>query len=406
MFKNTYLFTTVIFFILLSCKSNVTVQQSETPLNTPHESTQIITGAQQTALYLPFLRGKKAGIVTNQTGIIQRKDGTHTSIVDSLLRRGVDIARIFSPEHGFRGKADAGESVENGVDKKTGLPVISLYGAHKKPKQKDYEGLDILLFDIQDVGVRFYTYISTLHYVMESAAQAGIPVIVLDRPNPNAMYIDGPVMKDELRSFVGMHPVPVLYGMSIGEYAKMINGEHWLEGGLLCDLTVIPVAHYKHSDPYILPVKPSPNLPNAKAVKLYPSLAFFEGTSISCGRGTDTPFQIFGDPDLPPDIYTYTFIPKPMPGAKHPKHSGKTCYGKALHNADPKGIELHWLLEAYKNHPDKTHFFNQYFDLLAGDREFKEQIILGYSAGDIKKTWKPGLEKFKKIRSKYLIYKE
>lgn len=410
--KNTYFFWVLTALFLISCKTNTqTPKVFQNPVK--KESIQLQVGAAQLEKYLPILKGKKVAVVGNQTSIIQHsvpdaigiRIQNYTHLIDTLLSLHIDIKKVFSPEHGFRGKADAGEKIVDGIDTKSGLPIISLYGNNKKPKLNQLKGIDVILFDLQDVGVRFYTYISTLHYVMEAAAEAKIPVIVLDRPNPNAHYIDGPVLEEKHQSFVGMHPVPIVYGMSIGEYAQMINGENWLRNGIQCKLTVIQLKNYTHQSSYVLPVKPSPNLPNPKAVNLYPSLCFFEGTTISCGRGTDKQFQIFGAPELPVDTYTYSFTPKPNEGAKHPKHQDKICFGLDLSNKK-KGveIELQWLLDAFANHPNKKDFFNSFFTKLAGTETLQNQIELGYSAIDIKKTWQPGLEKFKKIRLKYMLY--
>lgn len=399
--KNTIFFWLMAFLFLTACKTN---PQTKTKAIL-QESNELLLAASRFDLYVPQLQGKKVGFVGNQASVIPNKNNTYTHVVDTLLSLDLDIQKVFSPEHGFRGKAAAGESVQDGIDTQTGLPVVSLYGVHKKPSKKQLEGLDILLFDLQDVGVRFYTYISTLHYIMEAAGQNNLKVIVLDRPNPNANYIDGPVLQDKHRSFVGLHPVPVVYGMTIGEFAQMIFGENWLEETQTCDLQVIPLKNYTHQTKYALPVKPSPNLPNAVAVNLYPSLCFFEGTYISCGRGTDKPFQVFGAPDLPSELYPFTFTPMPNSGAKHPKFQGEICQGLDLENAERLSeIHLDWLLNAYQDSPNRTNFFNNYFEKLSGDSELREQIKLGYSAADIKKTWQPGIEKFKITRSKYLLY--
>lgn len=399
--KNTIFFWLIAFLFLTACKTNPQVKSQAKPQG----SYELQLAASRFDLYVPQLAGKKVGFVGNQASVIPNTKKTYTHVIDTLLSLGVDIQKVFSPEHGFRGSAAAGESVLDGIDIQTGLPVFSLYGVHKKPSKKQLEGLDILLFDLQDVGVRFYTYISTLHYILEAAGQNDLKVIILDRPNPNAHYIDGPVLQEKHRSFVGLHPVPVVYGMTIGEYAQMILGEYWLEETQTCDLQVIPIKNYTHQTEYKLPVKPSPNLPDATAVNLYPSLCFFEGTYISCGRGTDKPFQIFGAPDLPAESFPYTFTPIPNPGAKHPKFQGKVCQGLDLENAERLSeIKLNWLLNAYQDSPNRVNFFNNYFEKLTGDTELREQIKLGYSNADIKKTWQPGIEKFKIIRLKYLLY--
>ncbi len=355
--------------------------------------------------YLPLLKGKRVAVTANQTSMV---GGTH--LVDYLLGHDVEVVRIFTPEHGFRGDADAGKAVNSGKDPRTGLPIVSLYGKHKKPTAADLAGVDIVLFDIQDVGVRFYTYLSTLHYVMEAAAEQGKSVIVLDRPNPNGHTIDGPVLEPSQRSFVGMHPVPVIYGMTIGEYAQMINGEGWLRGGRKAALKVVPMGGYDHDLHYSLPVKPSPNLPTARSVALYPSLAFFEGTVFSAGRGTTTPFELYGDP-----LYGdkgFSFTPRPRSGATQPKHSGKVCYGRDLRSLSipsirSGGLDLRYLLDAYSRYADKGRFFlrNGFFDKLAGTTTLRQQVIAGKSEAQIRASWQPALNQFKKIRRKYLLYK-
>ena len=364
---------------------------------------QYVAGAMSTERYLPLLEDKTVGVVANQTSLI---GGTH--LVDSLISLGVDVKRIFTPEHGFRGAADAGARVTNGRDERTGIEIASLYGNTKKPTPEMLRDIDLMLFDLQDVGVRFYTYISTLTYVMEACAEQGIPVVVLDCPNPNGFYIDGPVLKQENTSFVGMHPVPVVYGMTIGEYGKMVNGEGWLKDGIRCDLTVIPVPGYDRNAIYELPVKPSPNLPNWEAVYLYPSLCFFEGTIVSVGRGTDKPFQIFGHPELRGD---YTFTPQSTEGASKPMFEGEKCRGLDLtefahdYALNPAQLHLEWLIDAYQQLSEKNYlFFTKYFNLLAGDSILKQQIENKKSADGIRASWVDDLEAFKAIRSTYLIY--
>jgi len=363
----------------------------------------IIMGAEQLDKYLPLIKGKRVALVVNQSSLVY---GKH--LVDVLLRKGVKVVKIFAPEHGFRGNADAGEHIKNGRDKATRLPIISLYGKHKKPTKSDLKSVDIVIFDIQDVGVRFYTYLSTLHYVMEATAENHIPLIVLDRPNPNGARIDGEILNFDKKSFVGMHPVPILYGMTIGEYAKMINGEGWLKGNLKANLTIIPLKNYTHHSFYYLPIKPSPNLPNELAIYLYPSLALFEGTVFSVGRGTDKPFQIYGNP-----LYkkkSFSFVPYSMEGAKHPKFEGKICYGVDLRSEYinlNSGINLNYIIDAYNNYPNKNRFFlkNGFFDKLAGSSKLRRQIEAKMSPKEIKKSWEKGLNEFKKIRENYLIYR-
>ena len=401
--KNTAL---LFVMIVLSC-GNSSPYQNKAPLT---------VAANQLELYLPLLKNKRVGIVANQTSVIFKNssglglnggliknDNTH--LVDSLIKRDVSVVKVFAPEHGYRGRADAGEYVKGGVDLKTGLPIVSLYGENRKPNPNVLENLDVVVFDIQDVGTRFYTFVSTLHYMMEGCAALDIPLIVLDRPNPNGHYVDGPVLDLNYKSFVGMHAVPITHGMTLGEFAKMINGEHWLEDDLNCDLTVIPVANYNRKDAYMLPIPPSPNLPNQKAINLYPSLCLFEGTQVSVGRGTENQFQIFGSPFLGDENYSFQFIPKPNFGAKNPKHNAKTCYGKDLKNVDfLNEINLNWLIEAYENTTDKSSFFNSFFTKLAGQTILQQQIEKGWSALEIKKSWQKDLEQFKILRANYLLY--
>jgi uncharacterized protein YbbC (DUF1343 family) len=365
-------------------------------------SSEIIMGAQNSSVYMSHLKGKRVAVVVNQSSLVY---GEH--LVDKLLREKIKVVKIFAPEHGFRGDADAGEHLKNGYDATTGLPIISLYGKHKKPSKKDLKNIDIIVFDIQDVGVRFYTYLSTLHYIMESASQSHLPVIVLDRPNPNGGRIDGEVLNLKYKSFVGMHPVPILYGMTIGEYALMINGEGWLKGGIKANLKVVRLGNYTHNTPYSLTVKPSPNLPNDLSIYLYPSLAFFEGTTFSAGRGTTRQFQLYGSPYYKKK--GFSFKPISREGAKYPKHQNKTCYGVDLGNEPIRmngGINLSYLLDAYTNYPYKKKFFlkSRFIDKLSGSNKLRQQVLTGKSEKTIKKSWKKGLDKFKKIRQKYLIY--
>ena len=375
------------------------------------DPTTIMVGAEQPEKYLPLLARKNVGIIANQTSVLinaekaEKEPGQMTHLVDFLLAKGVSIPKVFAPEHGFRGKADAGETIKDGKDAKTGLSIISLYGKNKKPSAEQMKDLDIMVFDIQDVGARFYTYISTLHYVMEACAEANIPLIILDRPNPNGNYIDGPILKPAFKSFVGMDPVPVVHGMTIGEYAQMINGQGWLVANESCKLTVIPVKNYTHATSYSLPVKPSPNLPNDFAVNLYPSLCFFEGTFVSAGRGTDMQFQIFGAPSLPEDRFPFSFTPQPNKGSKDPKFKGQLCHGKDLREM-PKldKLNLEWLMEAYVANGKKKDFFNDYFNKLAGTDKLQQQIEQGYTYREIRKTWLKGLQEYDAMRRKYMIY--
>jgi uncharacterized protein YbbC (DUF1343 family) len=370
-------------------------------------SPAISPGANQTAAYFPHLKNKKIGLVVNITSTIGQKLS-----VDSLVAAGFSPSKIFAPEHGFRGESSNGASIANNIDEKTGIPIISLYGKHLKPSADDLKGLDVVIFDIQDVGARFYTYISTLHYVMEACAENNIPLLVLDRPNPNGFYVDGPVLEPAFKSFIGMHPVPIVYGMTIGEYAQMINGEKWLKDGIQCNLNVIPVANYAHKDRYALPIKPSPNLNTQQAILLYPSLCLFEGTIISQGRGTYTPFQILGAPALV-GKFSYAFSPQSILGmSENPIHLGQNCYGLDLSTLQiGEQLNLDWLLTFYKAYPNKKAFFDTKnypqmgnFDKLAGTASLKQQIIHGKSARAIRKSWEPALSRFKLIRKKYLIY--
>ena len=357
---------------------------------------ELILGANRIEQIINLTNEKRIAIVGNQTSMVN-----NTHLVDTLISLNQNIITVFSPEHGFRGTGDAGAKIENEVDIKTGIPIISLYGENKKPKKKNLVDIDIIVFDIQDVGARFYTYISTLHYVLEACGEEDIKIIVLDRPNPNGHYIDGPVLEEKYKSFVGMHPIPIVHAMTIGEYAKMIIGEKWIEKK--CDLTVIEMLNYNRNKIYELPIKPSPNLPNKKAVNLYPSLCLFEGTIISIGRGTKKPFQHFGHPKL--NLYNYSFIPKSGPGSKYPKHENKICYGKNLTNTPIlNSMNLDWLIETYNQTYNKDLFFNNFFDKLAGTDKLRKQIISGKSSREIKKGWKTELKEFKNIRNKYLLY--
>lgn len=404
-FKNTLLFAaiTLISFGIWNCHAKKSKKKDLHTFVSQSKNGGIKTGADDYAAYLPMLKDKKVGVLTNQTGIVANEKGT-VHLVDFLVSKKVNIQKIFAPEHGFRGTADAGELIKDGKDTKTGLPIISLYGNNKKPSKEQLKNIDIIVFDLQDVGARFYTYISSLHYLMEACAEQSIPVVILDRPNPNGNTVDGPVLEMEHKSFVGMHPIPVLHGMTIGEYAQMINGEKWLAKGVQCDLTVIKCLNYQKSMPYSLPVKPSPNLPNDQSINLYSSLCFFEGTNVSCGRGTDKQFQIYGSPFL--KNMPYSFTPKPNEGAKDPMHNGKKCFGEDLSKIEKiDGIQLKWLLKAYKESSGKEKFFINFFTTLAGTKQLQQQIEKGMTEVEIKKTWQNGIEKFKQTRSPYLLYK-
>ncbi len=370
-----------------------------------------ITGAERLDEYLNLLKGKSVGLVVNHTS---RVGNAH--LVDVLLEEKINVKKIFAPEHGFRGKADAGELVANGKDKKSGLPLISLYGKNKKPTKEMLNGIDVLIFDIQDVGARFYTYISTMHYVMEACAENNKQLLVLDRPNPNGHYVDGPIREAKHQSFVGLDPIPVVHGMTVGELAKMINGEGWLDNKLTCDLQIINCLNYDHKTKYILPIKPSPNLPNMNAIYLYPSLCFFEGTDVSIGRGTTYQFQMVGHPDYKDAAFwgisktPVQFTPAPNEGAKNPKHDGKICKGMIFEPArylgsDQTGrLHMEYLVEAYKQFPNKDKFFNSFFEKLAGTEKLRQQIVAGKSAEEIRESWQVELEAFKMKRAKYLLY--
>lgn len=363
-----------------------------------------IVGASRLELYLPILENKKVAVVANQTSIFN-----NTHLIDTLISRNINIKKIFTPEHGFRGSADEGAIVNNSIDEKTQLPIISLYGKNKKPNAEQLNDIDILVFDLQDVGTRFYTYISTMTYVMEAAAENNIPVVVLDRPNPNGFYIDGPVLEKENTSFVGLHQVPVVYGLTIGEYAQMVNGEYWIKDSLQCKLTVIPLGNYSRSNIYRLPVKPSPNLPNWESVYLYPSLCFFEGTTVSVGRGTESPFQVYGHPMINSD---YSFMPKQAEGRNKPLHCDINCYGENLmqyaidYEENENKLNLTWIIKAYNQLKDNGNFFNNFFVKLSGTKELQQQIENGLSEDEIRKSWKEDLKNYKKIRDKYLLYKD
>ncbi len=379
------------------------LQATEIPVTDPaatQKAKPLQTGAEQLELYLPQLKGKRVGLIVNQTSVVGQ-----THLVDTLVSRGVDVVTIFAPEHGFRGEADAGAYVKDAKDIRTGLPIVSLYGKNKKPSAEQLKNLDVLVFDIQDVGARFYTYISTMHYVMEAASENNKPVMVLDRPNPNGHYVDGPVLEKAHQSFVGMHPIPIVHGLTVGELAEMINGEKWLEGQRQADLTVVPVANYTHNTAYILPVKPSPNLPNAQAITLYPSLCLFEGTNVSVGRGTPTPFQVIGSP-----YYTekdFSFTPESTPGATNPPYKGQACYGMNLTApAKAQPFTLAYLLKMYKQSTEKDKFFNNFFEKLAGTSQLREQIKAGKSEAEIRASWEPALSDYKTLRKQYLLYPE
>ena len=368
------------------------------------EIVDIVVGAAKTADYLPFLKGKRVAMVVNQTSTI---GSVH--LVDTLKNLGVNVKKVFAPEHGFRGDHSAGAIIKNGLDVKTGLPVVSLYGANKKPTLEMLKDIDVVVFDIQDVGVRFYTYISTMHYIMEACAELGKKVLILDRPNPNGFYVDGPVLEKEFTSFIGMHPIPLVHGLTVGELALMINGESWLKGGVTCELKIVTCDNYDHTSLYHLPIKPSPNLPNMNSVYLYPYLGLFEGTNVSVGRGTPTQFQIVGRPGVKGDI---EFTPISIPGvADDPKHQDKICGGFEVHDAEDESffaspkLNLSWLILFYENNREEDgEFFKSFIYKLCGTKSLSEQIEQGKSADEIRALWQPELEKYKELRKKYLLY--
>ncbi|WP_435623194.1 exo-beta-N-acetylmuramidase NamZ family protein [Flagellimonas sp.] len=391
--------------LLSSCKGTPQAKDVSSPSSEKEIQKDIVVGANRIDNYLGLLKDKNVAVVANPTSVVFKKDG-YTHLVDSLLSHQVEIKKVFAPEHGFRGKADAGELVADGLDKKTGLPIVSLYGKNKKPSKEQLVGIDLIVFDIQDVGVRFYTYIATLQLVMEACAENNIPIVVLDRPNPNGHYIDGPTMQKEQTSFLGMTTIPLVYGMTIGEYAQMLNGEQWLTGGLKAELTVVPLENYTHQNSYSLPIRPSPNLPNDTSINLYPSMGLFEGTNVNAGRGTEFQFQRYGASFLDSTAYDFSYVPQPNFGSKFPKEEGKTCYGKDV-SKHPKmdSISLKWLMEAYKNTVDKSKFFKtDSFTKHSGTEELQKHVESGLSEEEIKKTWKEDLESFKKVRSNYLLY--
>lgn len=415
-FKNTFLFA---FILSVSCgrsagqinPENIETQsKTDSIISTEKTSANLILGANRTEAYLPLLKDKKIGIVGNQSSLLVKNPESNSSpkythLVDALVSLNLEIIKVFAPEHGFRGTADAGETIKDGKDVKTGLPIISLYGNNKKPTKEQLGEIEVMIFDLQDVGARFYTYISSLHYVMEACAENNIPLIILDRPNPNAHYIDGPVLQPEHSSFVGMHPIPIVHGLTMGEYAQMINGEKWLNKGVVCELQVIKMEYYTHDLTYDLPVKPSPNLPNAKAVNLYPSLCFFEGTNVNAGRGTQKQFQVYGSPFLNKEIYNYSYTPASLEGAKNPKHLAKICFGEDLSGESYlEEINLNWLINSYRNTSNKKEFFNSFFTKLAGGTALQDQIEAGMTSEEIKKTWQAGLEEFRIKRKPYLLY--
>ncbi|GGG55105.1 hypothetical protein GCM10011414_26200 [Croceivirga lutea] len=383
--------------------------ENATPASSITNPQPILVAANRTDAYLPLLQNKTIAVVANQTSVIFHGSNElpkSTHLVDSLLTLGIQIEKVFAPEHGFRGKADAGEHVKDAIDQKTGLPLLSLHGKNRKPNQEQLQGLDLVLFDIQDVGVRFYTYIATLQLVMEACAEAGIPVVVLDRPNPNGHYVDGPTMELEHTSFLGMTPIPLVYGLTIGEYAQMINEEGWLATNLKAELTVVPLENYTHDLAYHLPIRPSPNLPNDTAINLYPSLGLFEGTNINAGRGTEFQFQRYGASFLDTTAYDFAYFPQPNFGSKSPKENGKKVFGKDLSKHKKMNeVSLEWVIDAYQNCPDTSKFFlTAGFTKHAGTATLQQQIEAGLTNAEIKASWQADLAQFKRLRTKYLLY--
>ncbi len=381
--------------LIMFCVTSLCAQQ---------EAEKLLVGAERMDLYLPKIKGKKVGIVANQTSVVWDSEGKTVHLLDTLLSLGIDVVSVFSPEHGFRGNVEAGASVASGVDTKTGVSVISLYGKNKKPSKAQIEACEVLLFDLQDVGCRFYTYISTLHYVMEACAEAQRPLWVLDRPNPND-YVDGPVLEKKFTSFVGMHPVPVVYGLTIGEYSLMINSEGWLSGGVKCEVGVVPLKGWWHDmqTSYELPIAPSPNLPNAASIALYPSLCWFEGTVVSVGRGTSAPFEVIGYPTYCNKEFSFT--PRTIKGvSENPPYKDRLCYGRKLTPNGEKRLDLSYIMDMYGCWKQKEGFFTAFFDKLSGNERLKEQIKAGVSEAQIRDSWSEDLEKFKKIRERYMLY--
>jgi uncharacterized protein YbbC (DUF1343 family) len=421
----------ILSLLLFVCLSFTGCYSQKNVTASNNSAAHIMPGAERLQVYLPLLKGKKIGLFANQTSMVGQ-----THLIDTLQKSGVNITVIFGPEHGFRGTADAGEKVGNYTDEKTGIPVVSLYGGKNRPSSEDLQNVDILVFDIQDVGVRFYTFINSMQHFMEAAFENGKPLLILDRPNPNGFYVDGPILEPKYKSGVGINPIPIVYGMTIGEYAMMIAGEKWLTPAANkkyeyyktaknsvdtpFHFQVIKCANYDHKSKYVLPVRPSPNLPEIQSIYLYPSTCFFEGTTMSEGRGTAKPFEIFGDPSLPKNLYAFT--PTPNEGAKNSKHYGEVCYGwnlsgtpgEVLQKVDSR-IQLKWLMEAYRLFPDKDKFFivpksgnmeGSFFNKLAGNNDLWQQIKEGKTEQEIRASWEPKLNEFKKIRKKYLLYKD
>ncbi len=409
-FLTSFKSTVFIWFLILIACGGKSIKKNSTDsekiiVEAEKERPKIVVAANRTEAYLPLLKGKKIAVVANQTSVIFKEDG-HTHLIDSLLAHDLSITKVFAPEHGFRGRVDAGEKFEDGIDSKTGLPLISLYGKNRKPSAEQLRNVECVVFDIQDVGVRFYTYIATLQLVMEACADAHIPVIVLDRPNPNGHYVDGPTMKAEHTGFLGMTEIPLVYGMTIGEYAKMINEEELLKSEQKAELTIIRLENYTHQSFYNLPIRPSPNLPNAKAISLYPSLGLFEGTNVNAGRGTEFQFQRYGASFLDSTAYDLAYTPQSNFGSKYPKEKGKVCFGNDLSDvAQMNEVSMQWIIDAYHHATDQSKFFiTDGFTKHAGTTVLQKQIETGMSAKEIRTSWQVEIEAFKKRRAKYLLY--
>ncbi len=403
---------------LASCQSPVSRQQATTTpaedtlaattppsYSSPTQAPPLVLGVERKNIYLPLLQGKRVGLIVNHTSLVPQETGESIHLVDLLLKEGISVQKVFAPEHGFRGNASNGEQVASTTDSLTGLPLVSLYGSNKKPSPEQLQDIDVLVFDIQDVGARFYTYISTMHYAMEAAAEQGKEILVLDRPNPNGHIIDGPVLQPQFRSFVGMHPIPIIHGLTVAELAQMINGEGWLAGKKQAKLMVVPMENYHHSQPYVLPVRPSPNLPNQQSILLYPSLCLFEGTPMSLGRGTPFPFQVVGYPDK--TFGNFSFTPKNMPGAKNPPLEGKECWGMDLRNINPPNrLDVGFVILNYRRFPEKEKFFTKFFNTLAGTDKLAEQIKQGLTEEQIRESWQAELDLYKAMRQKYVLYQD
>ncbi len=367
----------------------------------------VVVGAERMKEYLPVLKAKRVAMLINHTSLVGS-----VNLLDTLLKAGVNVVKVFTPEHGFRGEAEAGAKVNNSIDSATNLPIVSLYGDNKKPKAEQLQDVDVIVYDLQDVGVRFYTYISTMQYAMEACIENNKQLVILDRPNPNGHYVDGPVLKSEYKSFVGMQPVPIVYGMTVGEYAKMLAGEKWVNGAGKLDMKVIACNNYNHYTQYDLPVRPSPNLKTMAAIFAYPSICLFEGTVVSVGRGTSTPFQMFGHPDFAGKA-GYSFRPVPVWGKPDPMYAFKDCYGQMVvmdkqeaQTLIGRRVRLLWLIRAYSWYPDKKKFFNSFFEKLVGNGELRKQIESGMDEYAIRATWQKDIDAFKKIRKKYLLYED